>query len=115
MYNIPVYTRSEIVQLIKYKILENDNFNEKLNISNEKLDKLLSLKSIWTPVEYQLAAEITGIEIEKLMANLPQEDLNNISFRALENNDLINNKVHQLNEIFEDLTYQLKIGSDIHG
>ncbi|WP_158260243.1 hypothetical protein [Staphylococcus saprophyticus] len=49
------------------------------------------------------------------MENLEQEDLNSVSFRALENNEVINKKVAQLNDIFEDLTYQLKIGCDDGG
>ena len=48
---------------------------------------------------------------EILLEHLPQEDLDSISFRALENTEEINHRVKQLDDIFQ-LTYQLKIGSE---
>ncbi|WP_210132879.1 hypothetical protein [Staphylococcus sp. GDH8C126P] len=113
MYDIPRYTRREIIQLINNKMKGNESGKIELNISKETLDKLLSLSSIWTPKEYHLAASIIGVQTEKLIDMLPKEDLNKISFRAKENNEQINRRIQQLNDIFENLTYQLKIGSEI--
>jgi hypothetical protein len=110
MNAIPKYTRIEIIKLIHHEILNN---TVTLKLSEYERQKLLSNSAIWTPKEYELASEITGIELEELVTNLPEEDLSNVSFRALENNTEINEKVQQLNSIFEDLTYQLKIGSDM--
>ncbi|KKI53903.1 hypothetical protein ACWEU9_04465 [Staphylococcus xylosus] len=115
MYDIPRYTRREIVQLINNKMNGNESGKIELNISKETLDKLLSLSSIWTLKEYHLAASIIGVQTEKLIDMLPKEDLNKISFRAKENNEQINRRIQQLNDIFENLTYQLKIGSEISG
>lgn len=115
MYDIPRYTRQEIIQLIKSKIYGIENGRENFNISEETLDKLLSSDAIWTSNEYQLAASIIGFQTTRLIDILPHENLNNISFRAKENNEEINRKVQQLNDIFENLTYQLKIGSEING
>lgn len=116
---IPKYTRAEIIKLVKQKVLDSNEDlqrnSEKINIPYSDLQKVLSLNAIWTPKEYQLASKILEINVETLLDNLEQEDLTNVSFRALENNEEINNKVSQLNDIFEDLTYQLKIGSDIDG
>ncbi|PTJ64283.1 hypothetical protein BUZ77_12235, partial [Staphylococcus saprophyticus] len=64
---------------------------------------------------YNIISKIVGIDVNTLLENLEQEDLNSVSFRALENNEVINKKVAQLNDIFEDLTYQLKIGCDDGG
>lgn len=115
MYDIPRYTRREIIQLINNKINGSESEKIELNISKETLDKLLSLSSIWTIKEYRLAASIIGVQTEKLIDMLPKEDLNKISFRAKENNEQINKKIHQLNDIFNNLTYQLKIGSGMSG
>lgn len=116
---IPKYTRAEIIKLVKQKVIDSNEDlqknSEKINIPYSDLQKVLSLNAIWTPKEYQLASKILEINVETLLDNLEQEDLTNVSFRALENNEEINNKVSQLNDIFEDLTYQLKIGSDIDG
>ena len=115
MYDIPRYSRREIIQLINEQINSNDRGKIELNISKETLDKLLSSNTIWTLKEYRLAASIIGVQTEKLIDMLPKEDLNKISFRAKENNEEINRKIQQLNDIFENLTYQLKIGSEISG
>lgn len=116
---IPKYTRAEIIKLVKQKVLDSNEDlqrnSEKINIPYSDLKKVLSLNAIWTPKEYQLASKILEISVEMLLENLEQEDLSNVSFRALENNEEINNKVSQLNDIFEELTYQLKIGSEIDG
>lgn len=116
---IPKYTRAEIIKLVKQKVLDSNEDlqrnSEKINIPYSDLQKVLSLNAIWTPKEYQLASKILEISVETLLENLEQEDLSNVSFRALENNEEINNKVSQLNNIFEELTYQLKIGSEIDG
>lgn len=116
---IPKYTRAEIIKLVKQKVLDSNEDlqknSEKFNVPYSDLQKVLSLNAVWTPKEYQLASKILEINVETLLDNLEQEDLSNVSFRALENNEEINNKVSQLNDIFEDLTYQLKIGSDIDG
>lgn len=116
---IPKYTRAEIIKLVKQKVIDSNEDlqknSEKINIPYSDLQKVLSLNAIWTPKEYQLASKILEINVETLLDNLEQEDLSNVSFRALENNEEINNKVSQLNDIFEELTYQLKIGSDIDG
>ncbi|MEB8114967.1 hypothetical protein [Staphylococcus saprophyticus] len=112
MYDIPKYTRREIIQLINSKIYHNEHGIKDLNISRETLNKLLSLNAIWTTKEYQLAANIIDVPTENLIDILPHEDLDKISFRAKENNEEINNRVQQLNEIFENLTYQIKIGSN---
>lgn len=116
---IPKYTRAEIIKLVKQKVLDSNEDlqrnSEKINIPYSDLQKVLSLNAIWTPKEYQLASKILEISVEMLLENLEQEDLSNVSFRALENNEEINNKVSQLNDIFEELTYQLKIGSEIDG
>ncbi|MGX5791739.1 hypothetical protein ACWKSJ_12000 [Staphylococcus equorum] len=116
---IPKYTRAEIIKLVKQKVIDSNEDlqknSEKINIPYIDLQKVLSLNAIWTPKEYQLASKILEISVETLLENLEQEDLSNVSFRALENNEEINNKVSQLNDIIEDLTYQLKIGSDIDG
>ncbi|MCG2181125.1 hypothetical protein [Staphylococcus epidermidis] len=115
MYDIPRYTKREIIQLIKNKINGNESEKIELNISKETLDNLLSYSTIWTLKEYRLAASIIDVQTEKLIDMLPKEDLNKISFRAKENNEEINRRIQQLNDIFENLTYQLKIGSDING
>ncbi|MFQ3852783.1 hypothetical protein [Staphylococcus parequorum] len=116
---IPKYTRAEIIKLVKQKVLDSNEDlqknSEKFNVPYSDLQKVLSLNAVWTPKEYQLASKILEISVETLLENLEQEDLSNVSFRALENNEAINNKVSQLNDIFEELTYQLKIGSDIDG
>ncbi|PTE24460.1 hypothetical protein BUY92_10135 [Staphylococcus equorum] len=116
---IPKYTRAEIIKLVKQKVLDSNEDlqrnSEKINIPYSDLKKVLSLNAIWTPKEYQLASKILEISVEMLLENLEQEDLSNVSFRALENNEEINNKVSLLNDIFEELTYQLKIGSEIDG
>lgn len=67
---------------------------------------------IWVAQDYQLAATILKTTPEILLEHLPQEDLDSISFRALENTEEINHRVKQLDDIFQLLTYQLKIGSE---
>ncbi|MGK0576045.1 hypothetical protein ROU88_08090 [Macrococcus capreoli] len=95
---IPKYTKEEIVTLIHQ--------------SNQPTDKVNHLKAnnVWTLQDYELASQFLNIEIEALMAILPDEDLSSISFRASQNNDAIQRKVQQVNHIFDALTYQLKIG-----
>lgn len=116
---IPKYTRIEIINLIKQNSNQfnegPDNHFKTLNISEAKAKKLLSQSAIWTTEDYKIISKIVGIDVDTLLQNLEQEDLNSVSFRALENNEVINKKVAQLNDIFEDLTYQLKIGCDDSG
>ncbi|MEB7781276.1 hypothetical protein [Mammaliicoccus fleurettii] len=113
---IPKYTRLEIINLVK-KQLSSSNYSheskEQLKLNDSIIKKITSDKSIWTVKEYKLIADILSIDIEDLTSYLPEEELNHISFRALENNEEINQKVKQINEIFELLTYQLKIGSNV--
>ncbi|TDM50442.1 hypothetical protein ETI06_00255 [Macrococcoides goetzii] len=96
---IPKYTTTEIVAKIQSQSL--DSSHPALNLTADK---------VWSLREYQLASDAIHIDIEELMSFLPEEDLNNISFRALENNENIQEKVREVNQIFELLTYQLKIG-----
>lgn len=96
---IPKYTTTEIVAMIQSQSLEPSH--PALNLTAD---------SVWSLREYQLASDAIHIDVEELMSFLPEEDLNNISFRALENNENIQEKVSQVNHIFELLTYQLKIG-----
>lgn len=116
---IPKYTRIEIINLIKRNSNQFndglDNHFKTLNISEAKAKKLLSHRAIWTTEDYNIISKTVGIDVNTLLENLEQEDLNSVSFRALENNEVINKKVAQLNDIFEDLTYQLKIGCDDGG
>lgn len=115
MHSIPKYTRAEIISLLKANLFEDNQTLEeaslRVNVDVSDLNKLLSYKSIWTPRDYKLVSQILSINVEALLENLPEEDLNQVSFRALENNEEINQKVKQINHIFESLTYQLKIGS----
>ncbi|HAL09589.1 MAG TPA: hypothetical protein DCO67_06425 [Staphylococcus sp.] len=110
MQLIPKYTRAEIISMLNNALFNNEKSLE-FNIKENDLNKLFSLKALWMPNDYKLASKIIGIDVEELLSHLPEEDLNQVSFRALENNDLIHEKVNQLNDIFETLTYQLKIGS----
>lgn len=96
---IPKYTTTEIVAKIHSQSL--DSCHPALNLTAD---------NVWSLREYQLASDAIHIDIEELMSFLPEEDLNNISFRALENNENIREKVREVNQIFELLTYQLKIG-----
>lgn len=115
MYSIPKYTRAEIISLLKTELFkDNQSLKEaslSVSIDVGDLNKLLSHKSIWTPHDYELVSQVIDINIEELLESLPVEDLNQVSYRALENNEEINQKVKQINHIFENLTYQLKIGS----
>lgn len=115
MHSIPKYTRAEIISLLKDNLFKDNQTLEdaslRVNVDVSDLNKLLSYKPIWTPHDYELASQILSINVEALLENLPEEDLNQVSFRALENNEEINQKVKQINHIFENLTYQLKIGS----
>ncbi|RIN84626.1 hypothetical protein [Mammaliicoccus sciuri] len=115
MHSIPKYTRAEIISLLKANLFKDNQTLEdaslRFNVDVSDLNKLLSYKSIWTPHDYELVSQILSINVEALLENLPEEDLNQVSFRALENNEEINQKVKQINHIFENLTYQLKIGS----
>lgn len=115
---IPKYTQVEISKRI-HTILSNSGLNQtsfvqRHNYNPQVLNKLLTPSLIWTTKEYQLAAEMLETTPEQLLSHLPQEELDSISFRALENTDEINDKVKQLDDIFQLLTYQLKIGSDLH-
>lgn len=96
---IPKYTTTEIVTMIQSQSLD----------SNHPALKLTA-DQVWSLREYQLASDVVHMDIKELMAFIPEEDLNNVSFRALENNDTIQEKVRHVNQIFEMLTYQLKIG-----
>ncbi|WP_436884474.1 hypothetical protein [Mammaliicoccus sciuri] len=115
MHSIPKYTRAEIISLLKDNLFKDNQTLEdaslRVNVDVSDLNKLLSYKPIWTPHDYELVSQILSINVEALLENLPEEDLNQVSFRALENNEEINQKVKQINHIFENLTYQLKIGS----
>ncbi|WP_414047669.1 hypothetical protein ACMGE7_01975 [Macrococcus equi] len=95
---IPKYTTNEIVAMIAQ------------HNGDKHPARTLSAERVWTLKEYTLASNYLNIPIEELMSLLPEEDLNSISFRALENNAEIHPKVQQVNQIFEALTYQLKIG-----
>lgn len=115
---IPKYTQVEISKRI-HNILTNSGLNhtsyaQQYNYNPQVLNKLLNPSLIWTTKEYQLAAKILETTPEQLLSHLPQEELDSVSFRALENTDEINDKVKQLDDIFQLLTYQLKIGSDLH-
>lgn len=115
---IPKYTQVEISKRI-HNILANSglshtSFAQQSNYNPQVLNKLLNPSLIWTTKEYQLAAKMLETTPEQLLSHLPQEELDSVSFRALENTDEINVKVKQLDDIFQLLTYQLKIGSDLH-
>ncbi|WP_340391575.1 hypothetical protein [Macrococcoides caseolyticum] len=100
---IPKYTTSEIVAMIQRKD----------GIKHEALE--LKDNEVWSLSEYQLAAEYLKMDVTELMSFLPAEDINSISFRAEENNEEIHDKVTQLNEIFEAVIYQIKIGDHNNG
>lgn len=100
---IPKYTTAEIVAMIQ----RNDgNQHEALKLKDNE---------VWSLNEYQLAADYLDMDIAELMSFLPAEDINSISFRAKENNEEIHDKATQLNEIFEAVTYQIKIGDHNNG
>lgn len=113
---IPKYTQIEISKRIQSTIdLSNLDVNEyaiQHCYDITRLQQLLHPTLIWIAKDYQLAAKILHTTPKQLLASLPQEELDSISFRALENTEEINAKVQQLDQIFQLLTYQLKIGSD---
>ena len=87
-------------------------YAEHHDYDTKRLHKLLNPSLIWVAQDYQLATTILKTTPEILLEHLPQEDLDSISFRALENTEEINHRVKQLDDIFQLLTYQLKIGSE---
>lgn len=93
---IPKYTINEIITMLKQHA--------------DTPAHLLSINTIWTAKDYELAAQILSLDITELTSMLPAENLSSISFRATENTEAINNTVEQVNAIFDLLTYQLKIG-----
>lgn len=107
---IPKYTVSEIIQQINNKLDSKSDFMKRYNLSEESFRQLMSPTAIWTSTEYSIAADYLDIPVTVLLKLIPEEDLSSISFRALENTDEINNLVQQVNDIFDALTYQLKIG-----
>jgi len=115
---IPRFTKVEISKRIQKEInkseLDIDIYAKKYNYNLDTLHKLLNPSLIWIAQDYQLASKIIDIAPEQLLEQLPQEELDSISFRALDNTDEINQKVRQLDDIFQLLTYQLKIGSELH-
>lgn len=115
---IPKYTQIEISNRIQSTIdashLNIDEYAKQYCYDITRLQRLLQPTLIWIAKDYQLAAKILHTTPKQLLVSLPQEELDSISFRALENTEEINNKVQQLDQIFQLLTYQLKIGSDTH-
>ena len=113
---IPKYTQVEISKRIQKEIelsgLEPVMYAEHHDYDTKQLHKLLNPSLIWVAQDYQLATTILKTTPEILLEHLPQEDLDSISFRALENTEEINHRVKQLDDIFQLLTYQLKIGSE---
>lgn len=114
---IPKYTQNEIVILIK-NLLNKDKKSEKeqqriQQLSEPELRQLQNVKAVWAAKDYQMAAALLDIEQEDLMSMLPEEDLSNVSFRALENTEEILNKVEELNQIFDSLTYQIKLNNEM--
>lgn len=113
---IPKYTQVEISKRIQKEIefsgLDQVTFAKHHDYDTKQLRKLLSPNLIWLAQDYQRAATILKTTPEILLEHLPQEDLDSISFRALENTEEINHRVKQLDDIFQLLTYQLKIGSE---
>ena len=104
---VPRYTQHEISKRIQLLIkMENYDLDESTK------HKLFNPSLIWISNDFKVAAKLLGTTPEKLLSHLPAEDLSSISFRALENTNEINQKVTQLEDIFQLLTYQLKIGSD---
>lgn len=103
---IPKYSKYEIQALVKEKF--NSTFEHEYD--ERIIDDLLKNNGIWLTEHYKTAANILGISVENLVSNIPTEDLESISFRSEENTEEINRTVEEINEIFELLTYQLKIG-----
>lgn len=104
---LPKYSKYEIQDMIRDKVEETEGINNSLT------EELLSTDSFWTSKHYQNAAEILEMKPEELVEMLPDEPLESVSFRAVENTEEINEVVEDVNDIFELLAYQLKIGKSL--
>lgn len=103
---LPKYSKFEIRERVKNELSKTEE-----EFDQEIVEQILNQDGIWLAEHYKTAAKILDISIEELVSTIPSEDLDSISFRAEENNEEINRTVKEINEIFELLTYQLKIGN----
>lgn len=100
--------RGEIMQVPKYTIEEIKHIIN--STSSDYGTSELMKKSVWTATDYKKIALITKIPLEELMSFIPEEELSSVSFRALNNSSEVTEKVSELNDIFEYLLYQIKVG-----
>lgn len=94
--------------LIQNKLNEVGENN--LAVDRQLIYDLLDEETFWQSSHYKTAAEILETKTEELVEMIPGESLDSISFRAEENTEEINHVVEEVNDIFELLAYQLKIG-----
>ena len=105
---LPKYIKIEIQNLVRQKLEESKAVNNDLDQS--VINDILSHDTFWQTRHYAAAANILNLEPEELLAITPGEPLDSVSFRTEVNTEEINRTVAQVNDIFELLAYQLKIG-----
>lgn len=105
---MPKYSKYEIRTLVQGKLNEAGENN--IRVDRQLITDLLNEETFWQSSHYIAAAEILETTPQNLVAMIPKESLDSISFRAEENTEEINHVVEEVNDIFELLAYQLKIG-----
>lgn len=105
---MPKYSKYEIRTLVQGKLNEAGENN--IRVDRQLITDLLNEETFWQSSHYIAAAEILEMTPQNLVAVIPGESLDSISFRAEENTEEINHVVEEVNDIFELLAYQLKIG-----
>lgn len=105
---LPKYSKYEIQMLIRNKL--NEVGENDFAMDRQLIHDMLDEGTFWQSSHYIAAAEILEMTPQNLVAVIPGESLDSISFRAEENTEEINHVVEEVNDIFELLAYQLKIG-----
>lgn len=105
---LPKYSKFEIQSLVRKKL--DQSTSENIDADQQIVKEILDGGTFWQSRHYKAAATILDTTPEALLEITPGEPLDSVSFRAAENTEEINQKVAEVNDIFELLAYQLKIG-----
>lgn len=105
---LPKYSKFEIQDLVRKKLNQSGTGN--VGADQQIVSEILDDETFWQSKHYKTAAAILDTTPEALLEITPGEPLDSVSFRAAENTEEINQKVTEVNDIFELLAYQLKIG-----
>lgn len=105
---LPKYSKFEIQSLVRKKLEKSASDNT--GADQQIVKEILEDGTFWKSRHYKVAAIILDTTPEALLEITPGEPLDSVSFRAAENTEEINQKVTEVNDIFELLAYQLKIG-----